>query len=166
MSLKSKLKQRKPDFEELVFCLDRPLAKRFEAARAELARLNEGKGAYGGKAAGHKDAADLVKSLQQEVAAATVKIRISSMDREAYNSLVLEHPPREGINEVLNPETFYLAAAKATAVEVTAKSTVPIPDEDWAEFEGGLTDGEHDRIANAVIVVNRNVGSIDFDPFA
>ena len=89
---------------------------------------------------------------------------MQSLPRDEYNALVLEHPAREGVDEVFDSSTFFEAAARATAVEVTATGTVPIPDEDWDEFISGLTDGEYDRLAGAVVQVNRNLATVDIAP--
>lgn len=166
MSLKAKLKQRKPEHVDLVFCMDRPLAKALEDARAEERRLSGGSGDYGPKKGkpGHADAVARVRELEKQAADASVTIRVSSLDWQAYNELMQEHPAREGKDEQFNSSTFFEAAAKATAVEVTAKSTVPIPDEDWDEFVSGLTDGEYDRLAGAVVQVNRNLATVNVAP--
>jgi len=153
MSLKTKLKQRKPDHVDLVFCMDRPLMKELEAARSDAPV-----GAYsGGKS-------DRVKDLEKAVKDASVTIRISSLPRDEYNEIMVQHPPRDGHEEMFNPETFFEAIAKASATEVTAKSTVPIPDEDWTEFVDGLTDGEFDRLADAAVMVNRGMATVSIAP--
>lgn len=156
MSLKTKMRLRKPEHVDLVFCMDRPLMKELERARAEAARQAEGRLAAG------KDAT--VAALEKKLAAASVTIRVSSLPWEEYNALMLEHPAREDHDEQFNASTFFEAAAKATAVEVTAKSTVPIPEEDWNEFIAGLTDGEYDRLAGAVVQVNRNLATVNTAP--
>lgn len=156
MSLKTKLKKRKPEQVDLVFCMDRPLVKELEYARAEAASQAEGRMAAG--------VDPKVKALEKQLADASVTIRLSSLPWEEYSQLMVAHPPREGHEETYNSSTFFEAAAKLTAVEVTAKSTVPIPDEDWDEFIAGLTDGEYDRLANAVVMVNRNVGTVSIAP--
>ncbi|WP_325091468.1 hypothetical protein [Leucobacter sp. M11] len=157
MSLKTKNKQRKADYTDLQFCMDRPLLKELEQARAEAAEAAAGR-MTGGKTT-------RVKELEKLIAEASVTIRVSSLPRGQYNELMLEHPPREGRDEVFNPETFFAAAAKASAVEVTEKSTVPIHEEDWDEFVDGLTDGEYDRLAGAVVMLNRNQATVQITPF-
>lgn len=156
MSLKSKLKKRKPEHIDLVFCLDRPLLKELESARLADARDQEGR-LVSGKSA-------RVKELEKQIADASVTIRITGMPWGEYNELQSAHPPVEGSGTAFNPETFFAAAAKATAEEVTGKSTVPVPDEDWDEFVEGLTDGEFERLAGAVMQVNRNVGTVSTAP--
>jgi len=156
MSLKTQLKKRKPEHLDVTFCMDRPLVKLLDAARAEdLSR--DGSAYLGGKS-------QKVKELEKQVRDASVTIRISSLSWSEYNELMNQHPPRDGKSEEFNSETFFSAAAQATAVEVTAKSTVPIPEEDWDEFVGGLTDGEYERLANAVMQVNRNFATVGIAP--
>lgn len=156
MSLKTKLKKRKPEHVDLVFCLDRPLMGELEAARAAAARASEDRMVAG------RD--PRVQELEKKVEAASVTIRVESLSWTDYNELIAEHPPRPGKDEAFNGSTFFAAAAKATAVEVTAKGTVPIPEEDWDEFVDGLTDGEYDRLAGAVVQVNRNLATVSIAP--
>lgn len=157
MAMKSKLKKRKPDHVDLTFCLDRPLAKELEQVRLEAAKAAEGRLAAG------KD--PRVKDLEQAVRDASVTVRVSSLPRDEYQALILAHPPREGRNEEFNPETFFEAVARESTVEVTAKSTIPIPEDDWDEFVNGLTDGEFDRLCGAVVQVNRAQGAVNLAPF-
>lgn len=154
--MKTKLKKRKPEHVDLVFCLDRPLMGELEAARAAAARASEDRMVAG------RD--PRVQELEKKVEAASVTIRIESLSWPAYNELVVEHPPREGKDEAFNASTFFAAAAKASALEVTGKGTVPIPEEDWDEFVEGLTDGEYDRLAGAVVQVNRNLATVSIAP--
>lgn len=156
MSLKTKMKHRKPEHVDLVFCLDRPLAAELDRARTEARKQSDSRMVGGTTQA--------VKDLEKQAADASVTIRISSLPWERYNALMAEHPPRDGHEEQFNSATFFMAAAKATAEEVTAKSTVPIPDEDWDEFAEGLTDGEYDRLAGAVVQVNRNLATVNIAP--
>ncbi len=156
MSLKNQLKKRVAEHVDLVFCLDRPLAKELEQARAEdRAR---------GESAFQSGSSSRVKELEKRAKDASVTIRVSSLPWSEYNELMSEHPARDGHDEQFNSSTFFEAVAKATAVEVTAKGTVPIPDEDWQEFVDGLTDGEYDRLAGAVLRVNRNLATVDIAP--
>lgn len=155
MSLKTKLQKRTDEHVDLVFCMDRQAAKELEQSRT---RDRAGGSAYsGGKSA-------RTKELEKAVKDASVTIRITSMPWPDYNALQAQHPPVEGSGTSFNAETFFESAAKATAVEVTAKSTVPIPEEDWEEFIAGLTDGEYERLAGAVMQVNRNVGTVGTAP--
>lgn len=160
MSLKTQLKKRTADHVDLVFCMDRPLVKELEAARAEdRAKSKDKDSAYSSA-----KKSDRVKELEKRSKDASVTIRISSLPWVEYNELMTQHPAREGHDEQFNSSTFFEAVAKATAVEVTAKSTLPIHDEDWQEFVDGLTDGEYDRLAGAVLQVNRNMAAVDIAP--
>jgi len=155
MSLKTQLKKRTPEHMDVSFCMDRPLAKQLSDALSE--DLSKGGTWSGGKS-------QKVKELEKQVRDASVTIRVSSLSWSEYNELMNQHPPRDGKTEEFNSETFYAAAAKMTAVEVTAKSTMPIPDEDWDDFIDGLTDGEYERLASAVMQVNRNFATVGLAP--
>lgn len=156
MSLKSKLKQRKADHVDLVFCLDRPLAQQLDKARTEARTVASE------RMSAPKD--KKVKELEKAVKEASVTIRVESLPWAKYNELIAEHPARDGFDEQFNAATFFEAAAKATAVEITDLSPAPIPEDDWNDFVDGLTDGEFDRLAGAVIKVNRNLATVNIAP--
>lgn len=158
MSMKAQLKKRKPNQVDLPFCMDRPIAE--ELRQAELAvamAAKHGDSAYAGKAKPLVEAEAHLKDVKKRLADATVTVRLSSVPWERYTEIMLEHPPRDGKTEEFNSETFFKALARETAVEVTGNgSTVPIHDEDWDEFVAGLTDGEHDYLAETLVALNRS----------
>lgn len=158
MSLKTKLKNAKTDFEDFTICLDRPLAREYEQALA--AGKKDAEGRMAGKAAN----TPAVKALAKQVADASVTLRIYALPWGEYNDLVNRHPAREGVDEQFNSMTFFPAAAKATAVEVTDKSEIPIHGEDFDELVAGLSDGEFDRLAGVVVVANRSNRSVGIAP--
>ena len=158
MSLKTKLKNAKADFEDFTICLDRPLAREFEKAR-EAAAAN----------AGDRMAANPAKDpevvrLSKLIEDSTVTLRIYALPWEKYNELVNEHPARDGVDEQFNTMTFFPEAAKAGAVEVTDLSEIPVHAEDFDELVAGMSDGEFDRLAGAVIVANRSNRSVGIAP--
>lgn len=160
MSLKTKLKQAKPDFEDFTICLDRPLAKEYEKAR-EAAAAN----------AADRMAANPAKDpevlrLGKLVDEASVTLRIYALPWREYNELVNKHPAREGVDEQFNSMTFYPAAAKATAVEVTGKSEITVHEEDFDQLVEQMSDGEFDRLAGAVHIANRSNRSVGIAPLA
>lgn len=157
MSLKNSLKQRKAQQIDLTFCFDRPLIEELELSRAADEEANKDR--MTAKASAR------TRELERAVADASATIRIRSVTWEQWNALLLEHPAREGHDETFNYNTFFVAAARMTAVEVTSKSEVPIPEEDWDEFVSGLTDGEYDRLSNAVGLVNRDMAAVQTVPF-
>lgn len=158
MSLKTKLKNAKPDFEDFTICLDRPLAREYEEARqAAVVEASE-------RMTAAKD--PKVKALAARLLDASVTLRVYALPWQEYNELVTRHPARDGVDEQFNSMTFFPAAAKATAVEVTAKSEVPIHEDDFDELVTGMSDGEFDRLAGVVIVANRSNRSVGIAPLA
>lgn len=160
MSLKTKLKQAKPDFEDFTICLDRPLAKEYEKAK-EAAQAN----AQDRMAANPAKDPEVVR-LGKLVDEASVTLRIYALPWGEYNELVNQHPAREGVDEQFNSMTFFPAAAKAGAVEVTDKSEIPVHDEDFDALVEQMSDGEFDRLAGAVVVANRSNRSVGIAPLA
>lgn len=158
MSLKTKLKNAEADYEDFTICLKRPLVRRYEAALAK-ARSDASERMSANPA---KD--PVVKALAKEIADASVTLRIYALPWGDYNDLVNRHPARDGVDEQFNSMTFFPEAAKATAVEVTDKSEIPIHGEDFDELVTGMSDGEFDRLAGAVIVANRSNRSVGIAP--
>lgn len=113
-----------------------------------------------------------VERINNEIQAATIKLRIVGVDRVKYNRFVLANPPRRGKNEAFNSSEFFMYVARKTAVYVDDNgATHPISPEEWDVLDpkdgGGIIgDGEHDRIAQAVLDVNRTVGAKDVSFFA
>lgn len=102
-----------------------------------------------------------VAELEQRIAAESITLRIYGVDRTTYNNWLLACPPRKGKQEPFNTVTFFMHAAKNSAVYVDEEGAEhPIAAEEWAQLEK-ITDGEHDRIAQAVVHVNRSVGAVD-----
>lgn len=158
MSLKSKLKNAKPDFEDYSICLDRPLVKEYEKA------LDAAKAASVDRMVSNPEADPSVKALAKQVEEASVTLRIYAMPWADYNALVVRHPARDGVDEQFNSMTFFPDAAKATAVEVTGLSEIPVHEEDFDELLAGMSDGEFDRLAGAVIMANRSNRSVGIAP--
>lgn len=158
MSLKSKLKQAKPDFEDYTICLDRPLARQYEDALAAA------KKSAADRMVANPEKDPEVARLRKMVDDASVTLRIYAMPWNEYNELVVRHPAREGVDEQFNSMTFFPDAAKATVVEVTGKSEIPVHEDDFDELVAGLSDGEFDRLAGTVILANRSNRSVGIAP--
>lgn len=109
----------------------------------------------------------LVEEIDEAIKAASITLRITGVGRVEYNSWLLACPPRKGTDAVgFNPTTFYMHAAKNSAVYVDEDGTEhEISDDEWATIDKRLTDGEYDRIAQAVTHVNRAVGLVDVNSF-
>lgn len=108
-----------------------------------------------------------VEEIEAAIKAASITLRIRGVGRVEYNSWLLACPPRKGTDAVgFNPTTFYLHAAKNSAVYVDADGVEhEITDDEWATIDKRLSDGEYDRIARAVTHVNRSVGLVDVNSF-
>lgn len=107
-----------------------------------------------------------VKDINDKIQAASITLRITGVDRLKYNRFVLANPPRKGKGEPFDPSTFFIYVAKQTAAYVDAQGeTHEVTDAEWASIDKKLNDGEHDRIAQAVINVNRTVGAQDVSFF-
>lgn len=106
--------------------------------------------------------------LDQAIKDASITLRIRGVDRVTYNQWLLACPPRKGVDAVgFNPTTFYMLAAKNSAVYVDETGTEhEISADEWTTIDKRLSDGEHDRIARAVTYVNRAVGLVDVSSFA
>lgn len=158
MSLKTKLKNAKPDFEDFTICLDRPLAREYEDA------LKEAQAVASERVSANPAKDPAVVKLAARVKEASVTMRVYAMPWEEYNALVVRHPAREGVDEQFNSMTFFPEAAKATVVEVTDKSEIPVHEDDFDELVAGMSDGEFDRLAGTVILANRSNRSVGITP--
>lgn len=157
MSLKTKLANAKPDYEDFSICLDRPLARQYEKAQEEARVAASERMVGGGKS-------PEVERLAKLVAAASVTLRVYALPWGEYNEIVTQHPAREGKEEQFNAETFFPAAAKASAVEVEDEIESPIDGDDFDRLVAGLSDGEFDRLAGAVVLANRSNRSVGIAP--
>lgn len=177
--LLNRLEARTMPSQDVVICLDLDLlSKRDEAmkavasaqaaarvaARAEderlvSAQLKESDAVVAAKAR--------VAELEAAIRDASITLRIKGVDRLTYNAWLLACPPRKGKDVgPFDASKFFMHAAKHSAVYVDANGGEhPISDEEWAVIDKQLTDGEHDRIAQAVIHVNREAGRVDVTPF-
>lgn len=149
---------------DVPICLKLNLLTQRDAAMAELARLHRQTIADDRMAGAPNVQAvsDKVAELEQQIREASIVVRITGVDRKKYNTFLLANPPRKGKQETFNPATFFMYVAERTSKYVDKAGTVhEISDEEWKAIDDLLTDGEHDRIAQAVIEVNREVGSAD-----
>lgn len=106
-----------------------------------------------------------IEEIEDAMRDASVTIRITGVPFGDYNKMMAANPPREGHEELFNPGTFFLYVAKRTGQSVEDDGTLEeITPEEWEFIEATLTDGEHDRLASAVVQVNRTAGArgVDF----
>ena len=108
-----------------------------------------------------------VEAVNDEIIAASITLRITGVDRLQWNRFMLANPPRRGKPESFDPTTFYMYVAKKTATYVDAAGFVhDVTADEWTTIDAKLGDGEYDRLAEAILEVNRSVGAQDVSFFA
>lgn len=106
-----------------------------------------------------------VNALDQQIRDASIILRVYGVDRHVYNQWLVECPAPKGKTGTFDPSTFYLHAAKNSAVYVDKSGAEhDITPGQWVKLDK-MTDGEHDRLAQAVLHVNRSVGQVDVSFF-
>ena len=165
--LDEQLDEREMPTEDVRVCLKLNLIEERDAAMADVARiqrqtLNDQRLAGGGQAI--EAAKARVAELEQQIAAKSITIRLTALDRHDYNRVALANPPRAGYQEAFNSSTFFFEVAKKSGryVDHTGAEHVITADQ-WKRIDKALTDGEYDRLAQAVIKINRTVGGSNID---
>ena len=111
-----------------------------------------------------KEARARVEALEQQIREKSVTIRITGVDRHTYASYFLLAPPRQGKRETYDPTKFFMAVARKTGKHVGKDGKLrDISDAQWDRIDAKIDDGTHDRIAEAVLEVNRTVGGSNID---
>lgn len=169
-NLSTRLAGRKMPHKDVPICLDlNLLAGRDEAMRALTQASRAAKPSVDDdRMVSRKDspavtaAKERLASLEREILEHSITLRVRGVDRLTYNRWLVECPPRKGKQEPYDPAKFFMHAAKNSAVYIDEQGAEnEISPEEWAEIDATLTDGEHDRIAQAVIHVNRSAGGVD-----
>jgi hypothetical protein len=167
-NLLSRLNEAEMPSEDVRVCLKKNLLAERETLMAAMARTarqkaNDARMATPGT---DKAAQERLAAVEAAIGAASITLRITGVDRTKYNSWLLACPPRKGkAGESFDPSKFFMLAAKNSAKYVDeAGGEHDISADEWRELDKNITDGEHDRIAQAVLNVNRTAGaqSIDF----
>lgn len=163
-NLLSRLEQRKMPTVDVPICLDLSLLKERDTAMAGLAaahrRKKDDDRMVGSPAIASARAA--VDEVEQRIRAASIIIRITGVDRTTYNRFFLLAPPRKGRQEAFDSGKFYMIVARETGKYVDENGDVhDMSPAEWDEIDKTITDGEHDRIAKAVLEVNREAGGTD-----
>lgn len=158
-NLSSRLDARIMPHKDVPICLDLDLLdQRDEAMKAISPRKAVQDDRY---VQPNVDASARVAEIEAQIRDASITLRIKGVDRLTYNAWMMQCPPRKGKQELFNSSTFFMHAAKRSAVYLDGDEEHEITDEEWATIDKILTDGEHDRIAQAVLHVNRAVGAVD-----
>lgn len=167
-NLMSRLEGRKMPHRDVAICLDLNLLARLDEAlgalvNANTAQANDQRSVTSPELRAARAA---VADAKAAVRDASITIRITGVDRKTYNQFLLECPPRKGRQELYDPTIFFMHVARQTGQYVDEDGNVhEMTDEEWNLVDSKITDGEHDRIASAVIEVNRTVGSNNIDFF-
>lgn len=163
-NLKSRLKARQVPTKDVPICLDLNLIAERDEAMSRLASAQRMKSTSDRMVAPSdiNAIAAEVASIEDRIRNASIIIRISGVDRATYNGYFLQAPPRKGRNEPFDPTKFFMIVARANGQYVDENGTAhAMTDDEWDDIDKALTDGEHDRIANAVLSVNREAGGSD-----
>lgn len=168
--LDSLLDERQMAHKDVLICLDlnliseRDAAMQAVAAAARTARQSDER-IVGGKHPALDAANARVKALDEQIQAKSIILRVYGVDRHTYNQWLVDCPPRKGVQETFNQSEFFLHAAKRSAkyVDKTGAEHEITPAQ-WTRLDK-MTDGEHDRLADAVLDVNRQVGRVDVSFF-
>lgn len=172
-NLTSRLAGRKMPHKDVPICLDLDLLGQRDEAMAALdgaARSAKLRQEQDDRMVQREDRAVVeararVSALDAEIRDASIIIRVYGVDRHTYNQWIVDCPPAKGKQGPFNPSTFYMHAAKNSAKYVDEVGVEhDITGEDWVELDK-MTDGEHDRLAQAVLHVNRSVGTVDVSFF-
>lgn len=163
-NLLSRLEDRKMPSKDVRICLDLNLLTERDEAMARLAssqRLRQGDDRMVASPA-VADARAAVEDVESRIRAASIIIRITGVDRSTYNQFFLKAPPRKGRQEPFDSSKFYMLVARDTSKYVDQDGAVhDMSSAEWDEIDKIITDGEHDRIAQAILDVNREVGGND-----
>lgn len=168
--LLDRLEEREMPFKDVPICLKLNLLRERDEAIATVDRIYRQQKAdqrMSGDAAALAAAKEAAAAVDEKIRAASITIRVTGVDRTTYNRFLLANPPRKGRQEPFNSATFFMHVAKVTGVYVDSAGGVhEMTAEEWEKIDSTITDGEHDRIASAVIEVNREVGATDIGFFA
>lgn len=160
------LDERKMPTEDVRICLDLALLDERDKATAAHARAyakaKDEDRMVPAKKKAVQDARAELEAIETKIREKSFVLRIEGLDRFRYNQMMVAAPPRKGRNEPFDPTKFFMLVAKATAKYVDAAGEVhDITKEQWDRIDKALTDGEYDRIARAVLNVNRTAGGQD-----
>lgn len=181
-ALSDKLAAKKFPSKDVTVCLDAELSAERERANREVVAAEGGlRAAVRAAEEGTSDgrlSANPVKAAEKKLAAAqaavqqvedrmrpvSVTIRFTAVPFGEWNKFIIQNPPRKGKDEMFNPSTFWMHAARRTGKYLTETGEVEdISKEEWDELEGSLTDAEHDRIAQTLYTLNKaDTRGVDF----
>jgi len=97
-----------------------------------------------------------LRDVEDRMRPVSATIRFTAVPFGEWNKFIIQNPPRKGKEEMFNPSTFWLHAARRTGKYITESGDVEdISKEEWDDIEASLTDAEHDQIATALYTINK-----------
>lgn len=169
--LTSRLAKREMPHKDVPICLDLDLIERRDEAMKALDHAARKSRQQEQRLVEPKDSAvaaarQQVADVEQQIRDASIVLRVKGVDRHTYNRWLVECPPRKGVKESFDASKFFLHAAEQSAVYVDEHGSVhDISADEWVHIDETITDGEYDRIAQAVLHVNRAIGAVDVSFF-
>ncbi|MFF9565728.1 hypothetical protein ACF1AJ_20435 [Leifsonia sp. NPDC014704] len=173
-TLSEKLSARKFPQRDVTICLNGELSLRRDEAMAEMVRAlqaeKEGRATDARLGQSPSAAAQRkVDEIEKEMRDESVTLRFTGVPFGEYNKFIIQNPPRKG-NQIdlasgFNTQAFFMFVARRTGVHVDEQGREnEVTEAEWDAIELALTDGDHDRIAEAIITVNRREGQrgVDF----
>lgn len=165
--------KKKPDLKTLLktaslpervvaIVMDRSLVADFQHAEDELTAAKEARvkdRRLGGKAV--MDAARKVESIREQMRESTVEFTLRGMPASKWRALKAEHP----IGDEPTPEDNMLGADMESLFDAAVRKSIVAPevdDEDWDALVEVLTDGEWQRLVDAVYALNEQGTTIPF----
>lgn len=163
-NLLSRLEQRVMPHKDVRICLDLNLLTERDEAMSRLASAQRNRKEDDRMVASPTVAEALaaVNEVERRIRETSIVIRITGVDRARYNRFFLQAPPRKGRQEAYDSSKFFMLVARETGKYVDEAGQVhDISSDEWDQIDKMITDGEHDRIAEAVLAVNREAGGND-----
>lgn len=165
-NLSTRIATRKMSHKDVPICLDLDLIDQRDDAMSALdaahrtAKLSDER-MVSGEHPAVSAARERVDEIDAQIRDASVILRVYGVDRHTYNQWIVDCPPRKGRQELFDSSTFFMHAAKKSAVYVDENGAEhEITPDEWVAIDK-MTDGEYDRLAQAVLHVNRGIGSVD-----
>ena len=166
-NLLNRLEQRVMPHKDVPICLDLNLITERNEALSRLeaahrASRREGEERMVGRAPAVAEARAALDDIDSRIRDASIVIRITGVDRATYNGFFLACPPRKAMHDAFLSSKFFMHVARNTGTYVDesgAEHEITIAE--WNVIDEKITDGEHDRLAQAVLAVNREAGAAD-----
>lgn len=162
--LLTRLEQRQMPTTDVPICLNLNLLKEREQAMSRLASAQRNRKDDDRMVASPAVAEALaaVSEIEDRIRDASIVIRLTGVDRTTYNGFFLQAPPRKGRQEAFDSSKFFMIVARNTGQYVDRNGEVhDMSPAEWDRIDKLITDGEYDRLCQAVLEVNREVGGND-----